>query len=165
MKIDINWIYSPGGPGSITRSPDNCPNGDNSPSAYDGLCDGGHAAPSDKCSIAGSKYTNEENEGYLFACERDITTMRTIQAARIHDNLTRAEMAKIISVFATRILGREVPNNKPQCRQFADLHTVNEELQGFITTACEIEQMGYRANGVDFLTYFRPNDKISRAEV
>jgi hypothetical protein len=91
--------------------------------------------------------------------------MRTIQAARIHDAITRGEMAKIISVYATKILGRDIPNTKPQCRQFQDLTTVNAELQSYIITACEIEQMGYRANGVDFLTYFRPNDKISRAEV
>jgi hypothetical protein len=40
----------------------------------------------------------------LYACENDITTIRDINEARLGDFLTRAEMAKMVSVFATKEL-------------------------------------------------------------
>jgi hypothetical protein len=40
----------------------------------------------------------------LYACENDITTIRDINEARLGEYLNRAEMAKIVSVFATKEL-------------------------------------------------------------
>jgi len=91
--------------------------------------------------------------------------MRTIQLARIRDGITRAEMAKIVSVYSKNVLGKEIPNKKPQCRAYNDLHTVNAELQGYIISACELDLMGYYSDGVTFKPQFDPNDPITRAEV
>ena len=40
----------------------------------------------------------------MYACENDITTIRDINEARLRDFLNRAEMAKMVSVFATKEL-------------------------------------------------------------
>ncbi|MDR0650993.1 MAG: S-layer homology domain-containing protein [Candidatus Peribacteria bacterium] len=91
--------------------------------------------------------------------------MNTIQSARLRDDLTRAEMAKIVSVYAKNILGKDIPDKKPLCKQFNDLNEVNEELQGYIAAACELDVMGYWSDGVSIKPSFNPNDNITRAEV
>jgi hypothetical protein len=91
--------------------------------------------------------------------------MRTIQKARIHDGITRAEMAKIVSVYSKNILGKDIPNKKPLCKAFNDMNTVNTELQGHIVSACELDLMGYYSNGTTIKPQFDPNDLITRAEV
>jgi uncharacterized repeat protein (TIGR01451 family) len=66
------------GSGTPTLKKDYCPNGDNSPSYYDGTCDGNeHGAPDD-CAIDDANYTEEEKEAYRFACQQDISSMGNI---------------------------------------------------------------------------------------
>jgi hypothetical protein len=144
---------------------DYCPNGDNSPSYYDGECDELEHGAADECSIDSPNYTEEEKAAYRFACEQDISAMNTIQSARLYSELTRAEMAKIVSVYAKNILGKEIPDKKPFCKQFNDADQVNKELQGYIISACELDLMGYWADGISIKSQFKPNDKITRAEV
>ena len=91
--------------------------------------------------------------------------MNTIQSGRLRDDITRAEMAKIVSIYSTTILGKEIPDQKPLCKQFNDLTTVSKELQGYIISACELGLMGYRSDGVSIKPHFDPTDKITRAEV
>lgn len=58
------------------------------------------------CSIEGSQFSSEQNEAYLWACGNDVTTIRTITGARLADPLTRAELAKMMAIYATKILGK-----------------------------------------------------------
>ena len=91
--------------------------------------------------------------------------MDSFEKARTSDALTRAEMAKMISVYTQIFMQKQPDITKfSQCSAFSDIREVNEELQMFILKACELGLMGYYANGIDFLTYFRPNDPITRAE-
>ena len=68
---------------------DNCPDGDYSPSRYDGDCGSyseveepiHEAAKVYQCSISDSDYSQEMNQAYIYACNRRITTMNTIQLA------------------------------------------------------------------------------------
>jgi hypothetical protein len=90
--------------------------------------------------------------------------METYTEARMTYTITRAEMAKMISIFVdktTTITGVA----RAECVAFTDLQQVNEELQGYITQSCELSLMGMESNGIDVLRAFRPNDTISRAEV
>lgn len=78
--------------------------------------------------------------------------------------ITRAEMAKMISVFVEEMTIME-PESRPECSAFSDLKKVNAELQGYIVKSCELGLMGMKSNGTDVQTSFRPKDTISRAEV
>jgi hypothetical protein len=91
--------------------------------------------------------------------------MPTLPQARIHDTITRAEMAKMIAVYATKILHKQPDTTKVQCMQFSDKQKVNAELQGYLTLVCQLGLMGYQANGSDIQPSFRPNNFLTRAEV
>ncbi|MEI7558595.1 MAG: hypothetical protein WCJ45_07540 [bacterium] len=89
---------------------------DCSDSYYDKLCGvcpasaTGHAAASTKvpASIVNSPYSSQSNEAYLRAYSYDITTMPTIQNANIDGNLMRRDMAKMITNFATQVMGMKI---------------------------------------------------------
>ena len=84
-------------------------------------------------------------ELYTRAYENGLTTMPSLEAARFGDAITRAEVAKVISVYATQVLNKEILE-KEACKAFMDIKEVNEELQGYITQACNLGLMGYRAD-------------------
>ncbi|MDR0859680.1 MAG: S-layer homology domain-containing protein [Candidatus Peribacteria bacterium] len=100
--------------------------------------------------------------------------MPTFEDARISDSITRAEMAKMISVYANAftpnkglqpLAGQDTVRPLAECENFTDLNQTNPELQSHIIQACELGLMGYYANGKDTQPAFRPNDTITRAEV
>lgn len=55
--------------------------------------------------------------------------MDTYEKARIEDKLTRAETAKIISIYAKKFLDKKEDTTKHLCTQFTDIKEVNTELQ------------------------------------
>ena len=75
------------------------------------------------------KYSEEYETAYERAYRHGITTMPTIEEARIIDEITRAEMAKMISVYAKKFRGKTEDTSKQACTQFTDMHETNEELQ------------------------------------
>jgi hypothetical protein len=92
--------------------------------------------------------------------------MPTFEQARIADGITRAETAKMISVYAEKFLAKQGDSKKfVACASFTDRNEVNVELQGYMTTACTLGLMGYYANGKTVQQAFHPNDAITRAEV
>jgi hypothetical protein len=50
------------------------------------------------------EYTEEEMNIYQWAKDKKITTMNTIDESRFSEPLTRAELAKVMSVFAKEVL-------------------------------------------------------------
>ena len=115
---------------------------------------------------------NEEMDEYqiahMWAYEKWLTSFENFDDARMFEDLTRAEMAKISSIFAIKFFNK-VPDISAEkiyaCSQYLDLGEVNEELQSYIIQSCELWYMWYLSNGSDYLDKFRPNDNISRAEV
>jgi hypothetical protein len=94
---------------------DVCPEGDNSPSYYDGECD------ADEHDVVGDVPSNDGKnpavlrdldaltvrpysalDVYQWAFVHGITTMPTFAEARMDDPITRAEMAKMLVIFASR---------------------------------------------------------------
>lgn len=116
-------------------------------------------------SLETSPYEAEWNSAYLFARSYGITTMPTIQQADMMRKLTRAELAKMMSVFTKNFTDRKAVENKAGCDMFADKAQVNAELQGFMKTACELEIMGLHSDGKTPLKNFMPNKFVSRAEL
>jgi hypothetical protein len=162
--------------------PDVCLEGDFSPSFYDGKClpegladqlsqaeldektekaDGTHGSATGSATPSPAQ---EYQTAYEWAYQYGITTMDTYQKARIPDHLTRAEMAKMIAVYATKFLHRTPDTSKIACTQFSDRKEVNAELQGYLVQICQLGLMGMQANGVDVQSNFRPNETLTRAE-
>ena len=92
--------------------------------------------------------------------------MNTFKKARIDDHITRAEFAKMISVYATTFKEKIPDTTKTaQCSTFKDLDKINEELQSYVIQSCELGLMGHYADGIVVQEMFRPHDGLVRAEV
>ena len=179
---DSNWWWGGWGGTSWGGQPDDCPNGDLSWDTHDGTCDAPEQPGwnsgwwddeeeielgwqvSDKCSVEWSNRSEEEKAAYLYACENDITTIRDIEKARLGDFLTRAEMAKMISVFATKELWMK-PNTSKDCSNFADsIASYNQEMKDYMVMACQLEIMGIHTTNYEAIPDFMPSKHVSRAE-
>ncbi len=115
-------------------------------------------------SLRTSTYPSEWNNAFLFARSMGMTTMPTLQSAMMEKNLTRAELAKILSVFAQKFLDRKVVENKVGC-EFADKAEAVGDLANYMKLSCELEIMGLHADGKTPLVNFMPNKFVSRAEL
>jgi predicted transcriptional regulator len=91
-------------------------------------------------SVLGASYSQELQDAYNWAHDKGITTMSTIDNANMYGAITRAEMAKMLSVYATKVLGKTADTSKT-CR-FTDTDSVNSELRGYITESCQLGIMG-----------------------
>lgn len=58
--------------------------------------------PDNICSL--SPYGEELEDAYLFACQNEITSMDNIEDANMYGQIKRKELAKMISIYAQRIL-------------------------------------------------------------
>lgn len=100
----------------------------------------------------------ELEAAYTYAKEMGITTSTSINSARMYDNLTRAELAKMVSVYATEVMGL-TPDMDADC-DFTDLAPVaGTDLEDYAVTACQLGLMGVGTNGI-----FNPNGLVTRAE-
>ena len=115
-------------------------------------------------SLRTSTYPSEWNNAYLFARSMGITTMPTLQSAMMEKGLTRAELAKILSVFTQKFTDKKVIENKVGC-EFADKAEAAGDLANYMNLACKLEIMGLHADGKTPLTNFMPNKFVSRAEL
>ena len=101
-------------------------------------------------------YSQELQDAYDWAYGKGVTTMSPIDNANMYGAITRAEMAKMLSVYAKEVLGKELDTSKA-CT-FTDIDSVKGDLHDFIIESC---QLGIMGQGI---TAFRPYDTISRAE-
>ena len=107
-------------------------------------------------SVFGATYSQELQDAYEWAHEKGVTTMDSIDNANMYGAITRAQMAKMLSVYAKEVLEKE-PNTSAACT-FSDIDSVKGDLHDFIIESC---QLGIMGQGI---TAFRPYDTISRAE-
>lgn len=155
---------------------DYCPYWDNSTSQYDWDCNIQNNSPSNSWmavevtwriievpedapmqgSITNSPYSNEVNLAYLYAYEIGATTIPTIQQANIKWQMTRWQMAKILSRYTVSILGQKADSSK-ECN-YSDIFDQSYDLQNYIRLAC---QLGIIASDV---TIYNPNGIVTRAE-
>ena len=127
---------------------DHCPNGDYSPSYYDRSCG---TAPNDANQQPQPVQNNNGDaqgitnpeilSAYEWALKNGITTQSPIVNARLLDPITRAELAKMLSVFTQKYTEKKVVVGKVGCDAYQDLSETNAELVGYIKTACELEIM------------------------
>ena len=104
----------------------------------------------------GAEYSAELQDAYNWAYGKGVTTMTTIDNANMYGAITRAEMAKMLSVYAKDVLGYKADTSKA-C-SFTDIDSVKGDLHDYIIESCQLGLMGQG------ITAFRPYDTISRAE-
>ena len=104
-------------------------------------------------------------DAYKRAFENGITTQPSLADARLLDYLTRAELAKMLSIFTLKYTDRQPILDKPFCDTYTDADQVNAELSSYMTTACKLEIMGLHSDGKTPLDAFMPNKHVSRAEL
>jgi len=128
---------------------DDCPlYGDLSPSYYDGTCAFHGAAP--------SKWSEEMNMAFMYARQIGITQSKNIESANVGWTLTRKQMAKMISIYDTKVLGKKLDTSL-KC-EFTDLNGQTKITKAYIKYSCQLGLMG-----IDSKT-FTPNNKVTRAE-
>ncbi|MBR7037054.1 S-layer homology domain-containing protein [bacterium] len=115
--------------------------------------------------VFGAAYSQELEDAYSWAYKKGITTMGngeptedSLNKANMYGAITRAEMAKMLSVYAMEVLG-ETPDESASCT-FVDIDSVKGDLHDFIIKSCQLGLMGQNMPG----NKFRPYDNISRAE-
>ena len=113
------------------------------------------------CSIQYSQFASEQNDAYLWACQRNITTMRTIQEARLEQPLTRAELAKIMSVYAMKEY--HLKPLRAGAVNYKDVNADLGDLADYIQLAYQLQIMGINADGTP-MQAFEPHKLVSRAE-
>jgi hypothetical protein len=106
--------------------------------------------------VFGATYSEELQGAYDWAYSKGVTTMSSIDNANMYGAITRAEMAKMLSVYAMEVLGM-TPDTSKAC-SFTDIESVKGDLHDFIIKSCQLGLMGQG------ITAFRPYDTISRAE-
>ena len=106
--------------------------------------------------VFGAEYSEELQGAYNWAYSKGVTTMSSIDNANMYGAITRAEMAKMLSVYAESSLGITADTSKA-CT-FTDIDSVKGDLHDFIIKSC---QLGIMGQGI---TAFRPYDTLSRAE-
>ncbi len=105
--------------------------------------------------------TQELRNAYTWAYLKGITTQDSLQSAALDRPITRAELAKMIVVYA-QSLGKE--KFKDEQVSYSDLTGIPANLQNYITLGYQYQLMGIKANG-DPLTTFNPNGLVTRAEL
>ena len=108
------------------------------------------------CGALAATYSAELQGAYDWAYSKGVTTMSSIDNANMYGAITRAEMAKMLSVYARDVLGYKADTSKA-CN-FTDIDSVKGDLHDYIILSCQLGLMGQG------ITAFRPYDTISRAE-
>ncbi len=107
--------------------------------------------------ILSNWYTREFNNAYKFAYNNWITTMWTIEKAKMNSPLNRIAMAKMLSNYAINVLWKK-PANKV-VPKFPDVGSkLNEDYGWAVDLAYQLWIMWI------WIDKFRPNDEVTRAE-
>ena len=110
---------------------------------------------------AKEKYNEEQIKAYEWAYENGVKTINNIDKARLSDWLTRAELAKMMSQYMTKVLWKTPVDTEKA--EYADVDESLGDLADFIQTAYAYKIMWINADGTP-LKNFNPNGKVTRAE-
>ena len=144
---------------------DICPDGDNSTSYYDNLCEWEPwhgSAP--ECNDYDVVYSDEINHAFQRGYALNITNRCPIDEARLYDPIIRQELAKMMTMFTVQVLGIYPNTHKLGCDQFSDTSTLSDEMQFFTKTACQLWLMGLEPDGQTPKQTFDPHEYVSRAQ-
>ena len=101
-------------------------------------------------------FSQEMIAAYNWSYSKWITTMETIKQANTDKEITRAELAKMISNYAKNILWK-TPDASKACLFLNS--NVSADLVQYMTESCQLWLMWQG------ISDFRPNDNVTRAEL
>lgn len=110
----------------------------------------------DENTVIDNWFSKEYNDAYLFAYNNKITTMPSIEEANMNWEIIRTEIAKMLANWVKSIGYYADPNIS--CN-FTDTASVKWDLATAIIESCKYWIMW------QWITEFRPYDKITKAEV
>ncbi|MFA5747767.1 MAG: S-layer homology domain-containing protein, partial [Candidatus Absconditabacterales bacterium] len=136
---------------------------DYSSSYYDQICypSQTHGVAKAICDVSKSTFSTEITNAFDRAYGAGITTLCPIEKANVNGLVTRREMAKMISVFATKIMGLK-PDTTRKCK-YTDTSKESDEMKAYATLACQLKIMGLKYDGTPDTT-LRPNGLVTRAQ-
>lgn len=107
-------------------------------------------------------YSVEFKNAYNYAHDKGITTVDSIQNARMYQTMTRVEMAKMISNFAINVLWL-LPDHDKDC-QFYDVSSdLDTQYNYWVTQACKLWLM-WIYDDWSKADYFNPDNNVTRWE-
>ena len=106
--------------------------------------------------LGAASYSDELQAAYGYAKANEVTTMSTIDNANMYGQLTRGQLAKMISNWAEKELDKKV--DETLTCSFTDANTAEGDLATYVKKSC---QMGLMGQGIE---KFRPNDVVTRGE-
>lgn len=107
-------------------------------------------------SCLAAEYNKELQDAYNWAYEHSITTQPTINSANMMWKITRAELAKMMVWYSVNVMWKETPTQF-KCN-FSDIWNIDPTLEIAVLQACDLWIMW------QWITEFRPNDTVTRAE-
>ena len=110
--------------------------------------------------VSHNDYTQEQIEAYTFAKSNWITTTSSIEKSRINTEITRIQMAKMLSNFAINVLWQE-PDTSKWIVKFEDVtNKMDKQYDNAVTKSYQLWIMWQNVKDNEF----RPNDEVTRAE-
>lgn len=100
-------------------------------------------------------------EAYVFSFDLGITTIPKICNAGLNVAPKRKHLAKILSIFAVNVLGKQADATR-SCT-FTDMGQESDEFKTFVLVSCKLWLMGLKRDGTPD-TKFNPNKTVTRAE-
>jgi len=118
------------------------------------------SASSSSSSSSSTTHTKEQNDAYNFAKSNWITTTSSIEDAKMNTELTRIQMAKMLSNFAINVLWEE-PDTEKWVVKFDDVtNKMDKQYDNAVTKAYQLWIMWQNVKDNEF----RPNDEVTRGE-
>ena len=115
----------------------------------------------DEEQAAVAKFWQEQIDAYKWALQNGITTMKTVEDARLDKPLTRAELAKMMVVYIQKVLEKEPVLTWDVT--YADVSESLGNLAGYIKLAYQYQIMWINADGTP-IEAFNPNGLVTRWE-
>jgi len=136
---------------------------DYSPSYYDSTCLSWHEIIN-YCVVWETDFSEEMTDAFQFAYGLWLTNMCPIENARLDWCVLRKELAKIMTVFTIKIIWLYPNLSKPWCDKYDDIANESKELQFYMRTICQLNEMWLHENGITPKKSFDPNECVDRAQ-
>lgn len=107
------------------------------------------------------KFWQEQIDAYKWALENGITTMKTVESARLDQPLTRAELAKMMVVYIQKVVEKDPALTWDVT--YADVDESLGDLAGYIKLAYQYQIMWINADGTP-IEKFNPYGLVTRGE-
>jgi len=102
--------------------------------------------------------------GYKWAYEQGITYRPTFDEKALYGTPTRADLAKMITVFANHSLGMPITSSAAcDITLYKDFSQMTGNERFYIKQACDLGLMGWKNDKSGLVEWFQPNALVTRA--